>query len=219
MSPVLSSDEELIQRLPLPLAQLYRRAHNAKAALERHLTAFYLWEASLKLLASVAVVEYARRPEHDPRLAERLRSLARPALGHWWEFVRLLVPALAEHGDPAFVRLRDGLLGKPRVDCPRAAGLDALLREVLEGKPGARSTVQLAELFHRLVSLRNHEVGHGAAGQRPAGYYERTAPALLAGVAETFDRLDVLAGRRLVHVSAVRRLASGNWLVERYDLS
>jgi hypothetical protein len=33
-------DESLAQRLPLPLAQLYRRAHNAKTPLERHLTAF-----------------------------------------------------------------------------------------------------------------------------------------------------------------------------------
>ena len=59
MSSLIACDEELIRRLPLPLAQLYRRAHNAKTPLERHLTAFYLWEASLKLLASVAVVEYA----------------------------------------------------------------------------------------------------------------------------------------------------------------
>src|SRR5712692_2914657 len=81
-------DEGLVQRLPLPLAQIYRRAHNAKTALERHLTAFSLWEASLKLLASVAIVEYAQRGEADPQLAERLQNLARPQLGHWWEFVR-----------------------------------------------------------------------------------------------------------------------------------
>ena len=49
-------DEELVHRLPLPLARLYRRAHNAKGALERHLQAYQLWEASLKLLGSVAVV-------------------------------------------------------------------------------------------------------------------------------------------------------------------
>ena len=42
---------------------------------------------------------------------------------------------------------------------------------------------------------------------------------MLAGVAEVLDRLDVLAGRRLVHAADVRRLADGNWLVERFDLS
>src|ERR1700736_559720 len=96
------ADETLVQRLPLPLAQLYRRAHNAKTALERHNTAFFLWEASLKLLGAVAVIEYAERSEYDPALSQRLTALARPALGHWWEFVRRLVPVLAEQGDAAF---------------------------------------------------------------------------------------------------------------------
>src|SRR5262245_40088808 len=115
----MNCDEELVRRLPLPLAQLYRRAHNAKSALERHLTAFYLWEAALKLLASVAVVEYAERPDPDPQLAERLQSLARPSLGHWWEFARRLVPVLADQGDEPFQKVRDLVLGRSRDDMPR----------------------------------------------------------------------------------------------------
>src|SRR6202162_705308 len=99
MTPHVAVDEALLARLPLPVAQLYRRAHNAKTALELHLTAFYLWEASLKLLASIAIVEYAEQGEPSAQLTERLTSLARPSLGHWWEFVRLLTPVLAERGD------------------------------------------------------------------------------------------------------------------------
>jgi WD40 repeat protein/serine/threonine protein kinase/Flp pilus assembly protein TadD len=218
MRPETAPDELLLRRLPLPLAQLYRRAHNAQTALDRYLTAFYLWEAGLKLLGCAALVEYAERGPADPALAERLHNLARPALGHWWEFVRLLVPALADRGDGPFQQARDLLLGKARDDCPRAAGLDALLREALEGKAGARATVRFADLFDRLVAFRNAELGHGAAGQRPAGFYERTGPALLAGLGEVLGRLDVLAGRRLLHAADVRRLASGAWLVERYEL-
>src|SRR6516225_1685472 len=150
----LPTFDDLVRRLPLPLAQLYRRAHNAKAALERHLTALYLWEASLKLLASIAVVSYADRPEHDPQLAERLQALARPSVGHWWEFVRLLVPALADAGDTGFAAVRE------------------LLREELEGKPGARATVRLTELFERLVTYRNKGVAHAAPGQRPGAFHE-----------------------------------------------
>jgi len=70
MATTIAIDEDLLRRLPLPLAQLYRRAHDAKTPLERHLTAFYLWEASLKLLGSVAIVEYAQAGEHDPKLTE-----------------------------------------------------------------------------------------------------------------------------------------------------
>jgi WD40 repeat protein/serine/threonine protein kinase len=219
MNVLLPVDEDLVRRLPLPLAQLYRRAHNAKTKLEQYLTAYYLWEAALKLLAAGAVVEFAEAAAGAPApgLAERLQNLARPALGHWWEFVRLLVPVLAERGD-AFAVQRELLLGRAREDCPRAAGLDALLREQLEGTSSARTTVQLGDLFSRLVQLRNHEIGHGAAGQRPADYYQRLGPALLAAAGEVLGRLDVLAGRRLVHVGDVRRVGSGDWQVEWAEL-
>src|SRR5690348_14545731 len=114
-------DEQLLQRLPLPLVQLCRRSQNAKTPLERHLTAYYLWEASLKLLGAAAVVEYAEGNEHDPELAEKLKNLARPSVGHWWEFVRRLVPVLAARGDKGFTAVRELVLGRARDDLPRAA--------------------------------------------------------------------------------------------------
>jgi WD40 repeat protein/serine/threonine protein kinase len=219
MHDSLSLDEQLLQRLPLPLAQLCRRAQNAKASLERHQAAYYLWEAALKLLASVAVVEYADRPDRDPEAASWLQSLARPSLGHWWEIIRRLVPLLADAGDAGFAPVRELVLGRARDDMPRAAGLDAALLETLDGRTGARSTVRLTELIDRVVHYRNREIGHGAAGQRPASFYDRMSGVLLAGAGQVLARVDVLAGRRLLYVGEVRRQASGNWLVERYALS
>jgi WD40 repeat protein/serine/threonine protein kinase len=201
----------------MPLAQLYRRAHNAKTAQELCNNAYFLWEAGLKLLSSTAIVEYAGRGGADPELTECLRNLARPALGHWWEFARRLTPVLADQGLAPFIAIRDLLLGRARDDLPRAAGLDAVLREVLEGKVGARATVYLAELFDRLVRYRNDEIGHGAAGQRPTGFYERVGRSLVAGATEVFARLDVLAGHRLVFTADVRQ-TEGIWLVERSQL-
>src|ERR1700733_441162 len=107
MSDTQSFDEEVLQRLPLPLAQLCRRSQNAKTPLEQHLAAYYLWEAALKLLGSTAVVEYAALNEHNPELAEKLESLARPSIGHWWEFVRRLVPVLADKSDKGFTNVRE----------------------------------------------------------------------------------------------------------------
>jgi WD40 repeat protein/serine/threonine protein kinase len=212
-----SLDEALLQRLPLPLAQLYRRAHNAKTPLERHLTAFSLFEAALKLLGSVAVVAYSRLGQADPELTECLHNLARPSLGHWWEFVRRLVPVLADACDAPFVSLRELLLGRTRDDLPRAAGLDAALRETLEGKSGARATVRLTELFDRLVQYRNKVVAHASPGQLKDDFNERMAGALLLGLAEILSRLDVLAGRRLLYIAEVRQVA-GLWLIQRYEL-
>src|SRR5262249_7664877 len=159
MSTPPALDEDLIRRLPLPLAQLYRRAHNAKTPLDRHLTAFFLWEASLKLLASTAIVTYAGLGQPEPELTDCLETLARPAVGQWGECVRRLLQVLAERGRAEFVPLRDLVLGRGRDDLPRAAGLDAALREALEGKTGARARVYLAELFDLLVRYRNKEIG------------------------------------------------------------
>ena len=179
MSEHVLVDESLVGRLPLPLAQLARRVPNAKTALERHLAAYLLWEAGLKLLASVAIVEYAERQDPDAALAERLKNLARPSVGHWWEFARRLVPVLAEGDDEGFREVRDLLLGRTRDDLPRAAGLDAALLGALGEGGTARTTVRLTELFDRMVSYRNRELGHGAAGQRPSVFYDRMARAAL----------------------------------------
>ena len=120
MNP-LPCDEELVRRLPLPLARLYRRAHNAKSPFDRHQAAYFLWEAALRLLASSAVITFAEHPEHDPGLVEALRKLARPTLGDWWSIVRRLVPILADAGDPGFTAVRALVLDRPRDDLPRSA--------------------------------------------------------------------------------------------------
>ncbi len=217
MPEPVPADDDLLRRLPLPLAQLGVRAHNAKSDLERHQAAFYLWEAALKLLGATCVAEYARLDAGDPALDECLWNLARPALGHWLEFVRRLTPVLADRGVPGFSALRD-LLGRRRDDLPRTAGLDAALRQELDGGAAARASVQPAELLGRLVQYRNLEIGHGAAGQRPAAFYARLGRALLAGATELLRQLDVLAGRRLLYVAEVRQVG-GLWRVERAELA
>ena len=74
-------DDELARRLPLPLAQLYRRAHNAKTDLERHNAAYYLWEAALKLLGAAAIVAYAERNEPTSSSASGSRTWRGPHSG------------------------------------------------------------------------------------------------------------------------------------------
>jgi eukaryotic-like serine/threonine-protein kinase len=206
--------DEILAKLPLPLAQLARRAHNAKTALERHYAAFYLWEATLKLLASAAVVEYADGGMPEPALAEPLQRLARPALGDWRGLVRLLLPVLAER-DAAYRPVGELFGGdRPRSDLPRLAGLDVLLREVHGARGGGRSTVKVPAVLDRLIELRNKDLGHGAAVMRELAFYERTGPVLLDGALELLRQGDVLAGRQLAFVEDVRRLAAGDWLVE-----
>ena len=69
---------DLRDRIPLPLARLYRRAFNAKSRLERHLQAYHLLEATLKLAAAAQVAVYLAAGRRDPTLDERLSRLALP---------------------------------------------------------------------------------------------------------------------------------------------
>ena len=63
---------EYLYRLPLPLAQLYGRAYNAKDARGRHDNSFYLFEAFVKLAATPLVACYLAEIEAGtPRVIAR----------------------------------------------------------------------------------------------------------------------------------------------------
>src|SRR5207248_3234635 len=195
MNGGFAPDDDLLRRLPLPLAPLVRHAHNAKTPLESCLAAFRVWEAAVKLLGAGAAAVGTDRPGRDPARADLFRPLIRPSLGHWWALARDLTPLLSP-SDDGYRALQALLLDKQvRADLPRTAGLDAALRELLGGG-GARATVRLTELFGRLIEFRNRYIGHGAPEQLPAATHGRLAGAFLSAAGELFGRLDVLAGRR-----------------------
>jgi len=212
----LPCDEALVPRLPLPLAQLYRRAHNAHRAKDRKETAYCLWEAAIKLLGSVCVCEYAQLEVHDPRIDAALQNLARPALGHWVGFVRTLLPVLRDHKVSGFDALHDALTRR-RDDLPRVAGLDSWLRHALEGKPAQKTTVHLLDLFARLTQFRNQEIGHGAIGARDEEFYAQAGLHLLAAAGDFLTRVDLLAGRRLYYLQDLRK-DGGLWISARLEL-
>lgn len=202
-------DEELIHRLPLPLAQLYRKTHTVESPAEQHQTALELWAAALKLLGSVALVTYA--DGGDPAFAPRVGSFARPQLADWWRALRVLLPPLAARRDDGLRRWQQ-LLSSPRTDLPAAARLSAVLRN--EPSTG-QGEVHLPDLFDLLCDYHDRK----GPPSRGADFQERTAAVLLAAAVDTFRILDPLAGRRLVYVGAVRRLATRGWEAERFDLT
>lgn len=210
-------DPSLVQTLPLPLAELYRAAHNADSAFKRHLIAYSLWEAALKLMTIGGIADYATVAEGDPQFAASLRDkLRKPSIGKWWELCRASLRRLAQHKHEAYVdylELESQLLGPGKRPWPSLAGLNA----VLAGKPSA-TTVRPHELFDHLINHRNKFFGHGAPATLPDSEHDRYARALMSGLTELFQKIDVLARRRLVYVSQVRRHESGSFVVERYAL-
>jgi serine/threonine protein kinase len=209
-------DETLLRRLPLPLARLYRLACGARTPLEQHTHAFYLWEAALKLLGSVAVVECLAGPGPDDMARKRLARLPRPALGDWWDLICQLVPRLAGCGDPSFAAVGDLLLGGAPQDLPRVAALAAALGEDQRSTPGK---LRLSQLLDELLAYRNRELGHGMDRQRPNDFYAQMARALLEGAAELLGRLDVLAGRRLIYLASQYSPPATGVPYERFELA
>src|SRR4029079_7811350 len=90
----LTFNREYLLRVPLPLAQLYSRAFNAKDARSRHDNTFYLFEALIKLAAAPLVAAYLHGVQTGAgrvaALDRLLLSLARPSLGEWVALVREL---------------------------------------------------------------------------------------------------------------------------------
>src|SRR5438874_11684999 len=91
---------DYLVRLPLPLAQLYSRAYNAKDARGRHDNSFYLCEALVKLAAAPAVAAYLDEVERGaarvPALDRLLAQLALPSLGQWLAMLRELARHFGE---------------------------------------------------------------------------------------------------------------------------
>jgi len=71
-------ESDLLSSLPMPLAQGLLRARNAKSLAERHHGAYYLLEATLKLLCSLGAQMYLGRGHAAPRWMRRCRPLPFP---------------------------------------------------------------------------------------------------------------------------------------------
>jgi hypothetical protein len=89
--------EDIRWILPLPIARLLRRAQNSKSPKERHDTAFYAWEASVRLAAA-----------RTPHMAAD--ALAAPALGSFVQVVASADVSTTTEDSPQAGRVTEGSL-------------------------------------------------------------------------------------------------------------
>lgn len=207
MPSVTEFDKRLLPRLPLPLAQLYKRSAQAPTPFAGHQAAYYLWEAGIKLLGVAALTEYANLGLQSAPVANAVQQFSKFGIGHWWGLLRTLLPELAS-SDEGFRAARDLILS-PSARMPETG---KLLAELTDGT--ATEEVRLGLLFDHLVAYRNIAVGHGAAGMKPPSYYEAVGKRLRASMTELFDRLDPLAGRQLLFVTNLYRSRRAEWQVD-----
>jgi serine/threonine protein kinase/formylglycine-generating enzyme required for sulfatase activity len=217
----LLPDEKFASRLPLPLARIYRRFFDAKSVDERYHEAYNLWEGGVMLLLAVAMAAYAEQPAEekvDKWRDDLLKALSANPFGPRLAAIRTLVPLLARVKAAGFKKVDDLLFGEARVDMPRAAGLDSMLKEEITGRKEARSTARLMELFDRLLELRNRE-WHTSLGRRPRAFYRSMGDALLLGLQNIYAQLDPLAGGRLLFLGEKHKTSTDTVLVDRWELT
>jgi serine/threonine protein kinase len=206
---------EYLLRLPLPLAQLYSRAYNAKDARGRHDNTYYLFEAFLKLAAAPAAAVYLHEVQHGaarvPALDGLLAALALPSLGQWLAILRGLARHFGERADAAAHPLGHlwGQLTTPRRDLDGVLALYRRIKNGPDGEPAGDQSCSLLQLFDALVQYRNEVFGHG--GPRFEAFYARDMGPLLFPAAN-----EVLAegtlhplgppGSRLVYLAEQRTL-------------
>jgi WD40 repeat protein len=209
---------EYLVRLPLPLAQLYSRAYNAKDARARHDNTFYLLEALIKLAAAPAIAAYLHEVRQGGPRAEALgpllAQLALPSLGHWVGMLRELARHFGERPDAAAHPLGHlwGQLNRPHRDRPALLALYRRIKNGPDGQPAGDQGCSLLQVGDALVQYRNGVFGHG--GSRFESFYEREMGPLLFPAANDVlaeGVLDLLGppGSRLVYLSEMRTVDEG----------
>ena len=206
---------EYLLRLPLPLAQLYARAHNAKDARGRHDNAFYLFEATIKLAATPMVAAYLRDIEQgQPRSAGLDRLLAQlslPSLGQWVGILRELARHMGNRPDAASHPMGHvwRQLSMVRRNKPALLALYCRIKGGPDGQPAGDQSCSVLQVFEALVQYRNSVFGHGAS-RIDAFYEQEMGPQLFPAADElleegVFDPIGPGASR-LVSITQLRAL-------------
>ena len=218
---------DYLLRLPLPLAQLYSRAHNSPAPRARHDNTFYLFEALIKLSACPLVAEYLREleegAERKPALDRLLAQLALPSLGQWVGILRELARHFGTRPDTAAHPLGHlwKQLGTKHRDMPGLLALYRRIKNGPDGEPGNETTCSLLQIFDALVAYRNHVFGHGA-GRFESFYEQEMGPLMLPAANELLSEgmLECLGpkGSRLVYLSQLRIVEEDSVAVSLSDL-
>jgi len=216
MPPSNSSGDfqrEYLVRLPLPLAQLYSRAHNSPSSRARHDNSFYLFEALIKLSAAPLVGAYLGEIEAGaPRAAaldRLLAQLALPSLGQWVGILRETARHFGTRPEAVSHPLGHvwQQLNAKRRSPSAALELFRRIKNGPDGQPAGDESSSLLELFDALVLYRNTVFGHGA-GRSEEFYETEMGPLLFPAASDILSEgvLDLLGprGSRLVHISELR---------------
>lgn len=183
---------EYLITMPLPLAQLYSRAHNAKDGRGRHDNSFYLFESLIKLSGAPLVAAYHEEIkqgcERSENLDRLLIQLALPSLGQFVGILRETARYFGERDDADTHPMGHiwGQLNDKRKDLPGMIELFRRIKNGPEGKKAGDKSCTIIQLLDALVTYRNAVIGHGA-GRVQSFYEEEMAPLMFPAVNDIFS--------------------------------
>ena len=205
---------EIIDRLPLPLAQVFLRARNSSASRERHDNSYYYLEAGARFLAAFLISDYLSHKERDGRVDASLSNLSRPSVGQWVQALR----TICSFHCGAELEGREHVREFARSLSSRSRNLTSCMRLAirlcnLDGvRLGFKDSMSPIDLFNLLPAYRNRHMGHGAAGLE--SFYAELGGLLLDSAREVAATVDFLARGELVYAEEKREIAGDKTRVE-----
>lgn len=212
-----SSNADLVQHLPLPIAQLYRRARNAKSATEKHQAAYFLWEASIKLLTTSVVLEFGHSRTANEEQSNLLHRLACPKLADWIDILNSLLPEIGEN-DSSLRATSRALKSNLASQFDSCRDLASSLQRVNQTDMIDDTSATLLDLFAQLPAYRWRVWSQQPLANDNEGSIELLGDRMLASAENWLPQVDLLLGRELVFVSGVNARGADRWVVDRYAL-
>ena len=207
---------ELLAKIPLPLAQAYLRARNAKSPAERHLNAYYMMEAMIKFLVSIGAQEYLSEERRSGKVDESLQALAMPSSGQWIQAMRELARHFSARTGAASQLLgpwSERLVTRTR-ELPSCAALALKIAETDGMDPGFRDALSLIDFFNLLPAYRNRHLGHSAPALE--SFHSEMGPLFLDACQNLLSFFVILpAGAELIFTDEKRLIGENLVVIER----
>lgn len=191
-------NHKILHDFPFPIAKAYEGLLKVRSASERCDQSRFLFEATLRFCASIAIADFLANKQPDATMQDSFLALQRPSLGHW---AKLLRQCLENNDQPILSGLLNSLSKKTET---RPFMIDAIrhIRTLSDGRPRVPQKAASPMAFiDAMIMYRNRTAGHGAP---QPDHTETFAPILVKGVLDFIEQLSDLTTVDLTYISEIK---------------
>jgi len=190
--------ESILHEYPYPIAKCYEKLVRSRDILDRRDQCRYLFEATLKYCACLAVAQYLDNGHPDHSTNAALSFLSKPSLGHWLNLFKLCVRQNQSIGKSLFA---PEIFGKIKDRPGLIQGYNTIKKYIDPEKDSRTESISILPFLDVMVTYRNRSIGHGAP-QRD--HTEELVPVIEKAIVDLLLHLDCLKQNSLVYLSEIR---------------